>query len=138
MFNCREMFFPKEYSVSLFHESSYVHPLLNEYCLEYCHELYTIYLRIFRQGICNFKIALAAIYLNGTIIISGGHLQWSSIFKVSFFLDTWRKLNVHKMFTRHPRRLLNVLCTFNLRYVSRELFLWNKHLESPLFSRILS
>ena len=28
-----------------------------------------------------FKVALAAIYLSGTIIFSGGHLQWSSIFK---------------------------------------------------------
>ena len=48
-----------------------------------------------------FKRVLAAIYLNGTVIISGGHLQWSSIFN----------------------------CT---------VFLWNKHLQSSLFSRILS
>ena len=32
-------------------------------------------------------------------------------------LDTGRKLNVHKTFRRRPRRLLNVLCTFNLRPV---------------------
>ena len=32
--------------------------------------------------------------------------------------DTERKLNVHKTFRRLPRRLLNVLCTFNLRPVS--------------------
>ena len=32
--------------------------------------------------------------------------------------DTGRKLNVHKMFRRRPRRLLNVLCTLNLRPVS--------------------
>ena len=31
---------------------------------------------------------------------------------------TGRKLNVHKTFRRHPGRLLNVLCTFNLRPVS--------------------
>ena len=33
-----------------------------------------------------FKRALAAIHLRGTTIISGGHLQWSSIFNgtVSF------------------------------------------------------
>ena len=30
-------------------------------------------------------------------------------------VDTGRKLNVHKTFRRHPGRLLNVLCTFNLR-----------------------
>ena len=33
-------------------------------------------------------------------------------------LDTGRKLNVHKTFRRRPKRLLNVLCTFNLRPVS--------------------
>ena len=34
-------------------------------------------------------------------------------------IDTRRKLNVHKKFRRRPGRLLNVLCTFNLRPVSR-------------------
>ena len=48
-----------------------------------------------------FERALAVIYLNSTVIISGGHLLRSSIFK----------------------------CT---------VFLWNKHLQSSLFSRILS
>ena len=33
-------------------------------------------------------------------------------------VDTGRKLNVHTTFRRRPRRLLNVLCTFNLRPVS--------------------
>ena len=33
-------------------------------------------------------------------------------------VDTGRKLNVHKTFRRCPGRLLNVLCTFNLRHVS--------------------
>ena len=33
-------------------------------------------------------------------------------------IDTGRKLNVHKTFRRRPGRLLNVLCTFNLRSVS--------------------
>ena len=32
--------------------------------------------------------------------------------------DTERKLNKYKTFRRHPGRLLNVLCTFNLRPVS--------------------
>ena len=35
-----------------------------------------------------------------------------------FPVDTRRKLNVHKTFRRRPGRLLNVLCTFNLRPVS--------------------
>ena len=33
-------------------------------------------------------------------------------------VDTVRKLNVHKTFRRCPGRLLNVLCTFNLRPLS--------------------
>ena len=36
----------------------------------------------------------------------------------SYPVDTGRKLNVHKTFRRRPGRLLNVLCTFNLRPVS--------------------
>ena len=39
----------------------------------------------------------------------------------TFLADTGPKLNVHKTFRRHPRPLLNALCTFNLRPVSREL-----------------
>ena len=38
--------------------------------------------------------------------------------KMSSPLDTGRKLNVHKTLRRRPGRLLNVLCTFNLRPVS--------------------
>ena len=33
-------------------------------------------------------------------------------------IDTARKLNVHKTFRRRTGRLLNILCTFNLRPVS--------------------
>ena len=33
-------------------------------------------------------------------------------------VDAGRKLNVHRTFRRRPGRLLNVLCTFNLRPVS--------------------
>ena len=33
-------------------------------------------------------------------------------------VDTERKFNVHKTFRRRSGRLLNVLCTFNLRPVS--------------------
>ena len=33
-------------------------------------------------------------------------------------LGTGCKLNIHKTFKRRPGRLLNVLCTFNLRPVS--------------------
>ena len=47
--------------------------------------------------------------------------QWMSIITslaVNFSVDTGRKLNVHKSFRRRPRRLLNVLCTLDLRPVS--------------------
>ena len=37
-------------------------------------------------------------------------------------VDKGRKLNVHNTFTRRPGRLLKVLCTFNVRPVSRGLF----------------
>ena len=42
-------------------------------------------------------------------------LNWN---KLSYPVDTGRKLNVHKTFRRRPRRLLNVLCMFNLRPAS--------------------
>ena len=37
---------------------------------------------------------------------------------LSYPVDTGLKLNVHKTFIRRPGRLLNVLCTFNLRPVT--------------------
>ena len=37
--------------------------------------------------------------------------------------DTGRKSNVHKTFRRRPGRLLNVLCTFNVRLIIDN---WNK------------
>ena len=40
------------------------------------------------------------------------------VFRIHCPADTGRKLNVHKTLRRHPGRLLNVLCTFNLRFVS--------------------
>ena len=33
-------------------------------------------------------------------------------------VDTGRKFNIHKTLRRRPGRLLNALCTFNLRPVS--------------------
>ena len=38
--------------------------------------------------------------------------------KLTYPVDTGRKLNVHKTFRRRPGRFLNVLCTFNLHPVS--------------------
>ena len=44
-------------------------------------------------------------------------------------VDTGQKLNVHKTFKRHPGRLLNVFCTFNLRPVSTGKEMENKDLH---------
>ena len=40
-------------------------------------------------------------------------------------VDTGRKLNAHNTFRRRPGRLLNILCTFNLRPVSTEVYLFS-------------
>ena len=39
--------------------------------------------------------------------------------QITSHVDTGRKLNVHKTIRKRPGRLLNVLCTFNLRPVSK-------------------
>ena len=46
------------------------------------------------------------------------------------------KLNVHKTFRRRPERLLNVLCTFNLRLISRRNFFENS--QEPTVERLHS
>ena len=46
---------------------------------------------------------------------------------LSYPVDTGLKLNVHKTFIRRPGRLLNVLCTFNLRPVSTAFILVKIH-----------
>ena len=43
-------------------------------------------------------------------------ISTDNIFILHYPVDTGRKLNVHKTFRRRPGRLLNVLCTFNLRF----------------------
>ena len=44
---------------------------------------------------------------------------WQSKIHPVVFPDTGRKLNVHKTFGRRSGRLLNILCMFNLRLLSR-------------------
>ena len=44
--------------------------------------------------------------------------QLDRLYFPSYPVDTGRKLNIHKTLRRRPRRLLNVLCMFNLRPVS--------------------
>ena len=65
------------------------------------------------------------IFLNNLMltspVTSNTFLLWYFDFTSGFHInsvDTERKLNVHKMFRRRSGRLLNVLCTFNLRPVS--------------------
>ena len=48
-------------------------------------------------------------------IISKWEVTNNELISMPFPEDTARKLNVHKTFRRRPGRLLNVLCTFNLR-----------------------
>ena len=60
-------------------------------------------------------------FFKNTFLIE--HLRWLLLLVASLTLnqvpvDTGRKLNIHKTFGRCPGRLLNVLCTFNLRPVS--------------------
>ena len=62
---------------------------------------------------------------------------------LAIHVDTGRKLNVHKTFRRRPVRLLNVLCTFNLRPVSMGISQLTRILKSStacqnsyLFTRI--
>ena len=54
-----------------------------------------------------------------------------SFAKIQFLVDTGRKLNVRKTFRKRPERLLNVLCTLNLRPVSKGLLkveIWSSQL----------
>ena len=48
-------------------------------------------------------------------------------------VDTGRKLNVHKTFIRRPGCLMDVLCTFNLRPVTRgELSYYDQDLSKDI------
>ena len=47
----------------------------------------------------------------------------NTVWNAALPVDTARKLNVHKTFRRNRGRLLNVLCTFNLRPVSTGLLI---------------
>ena len=49
-------------------------------------------------------------------------------------VDTGRKLNVHKKFRTRPGRLLNVLCTLNLRPVSTGSFYYYANVYNTAFT----
>ena len=58
---------------------------------------------------------------------------YSDVQGLPFPVDAGRKLNVHKTFRRRPGRLLNVLCTFNLRSVSTRFLCSNSWVSVPVF-----
>ena len=60
--------------------------------------------QIFLFILCNFKEAFAAIHLSGTVIISGGHLQRSSIRRVLPFFEirTWNRLCFQRYWVNSP------------------------------------
>ena len=68
------------------------------------------------------KKALKVVLLNRPVLFNTlSQVCSCEFFKISqnnYPVDTGRKLNVHKTFRRRPGRILNVLCTFNLRPVS--------------------
>ena len=79
------------------------------------------------------------IFLNNLMltspVTSNTFLLWYFDFTSGFHInsvDTGRKLNVHKMFRRRSGRLLNVLCSFNLRPVSTGLKTFDWVLITPL------
>ena len=69
---------------------------------------FTEHLRTTASGCRNFNFTFKLCQLSQLTTVSIG----------AALVDTGRKLNVHKTFRRRPGRLLNVLCTFNLRLVS--------------------
>ena len=76
------------------------------------------------------KIFSRVYFLEDTFLASGAS-RTVNIDEKDSPVDTGRKLNVHKTFRRRPGRLLNVLCTFNLRpestgsiYVRRSVYLF--------------
>ena len=75
---------------------------------------------VFSCGKIRTKKILNTDTLHAVLLYSAKRRSKTCLFVISSCLpvDTGRQLNVHKTFRRRPSRLLNVLCTFNLRPVS--------------------
>ena len=69
-----------------------------------------------KKLIFSICIFLTEIYIIEFLRVYKTDMKW--VKRSSCSLVTGRKLNVHKTFRRRPGRLLNVLCTFNLRPAS--------------------
>ena len=67
----------------------------------------------------NFELVFAKVYSSNYFAVEIRKHGTDFCINIHYYpVDTGRKLNVHKTFKRRPGRLLNVLCTFNLRPVS--------------------
>ena len=81
-------------------------------------------LKIENLGLCTFNWFVDSVFFKVTQVAPSRFailycilLSLTELLKL-FPVDTGRKLNAHKTFRRRPGRLLNVLCTYNLRPVS--------------------
>ena len=88
-----------------------------------------------------WKIYLKNFWRSDYIFLDIGTLNSQSTYEllVSVPVDTGCKLNVHKTFRRRPGRLLNVLCTFNVRPVSTGVLQYFSlyRLEASIFLRAI-
>ena len=77
-----------------------------------------------------FKSTISVLHIVVNVSVVEGTQEWHMsmstnvvLLSLVFPLETGRKKNAYETFGRHPERLLNVLCPFNLRPDSREIAL---------------
>ena len=87
---------------------------MQKYRTQYCKFEYTGYFNGLQVTLFFLFYRIFQLLLANILKISRTEVKSQS----SVPVDTGRKLNVHTTFRRRPERLLNVLCTFNLRPVS--------------------
>ena len=105
------------YLINLRFKQLFPHCLASSIHLKHWWYISDLYLSVGFAGYINYTLLQTHPDLNSLISLSSVPIPgWLPV-------DTGRKLNVHKTFRRRPGRLLNVLCTFNLRPVSTGLFL---------------
>ena len=80
-----------------------------------------------------FKSRISVLHIVVNVSVVEGTQEVSLVFP----LETGRKKSAYESFGRHPERLLNVLCPFNLRPDSRELALNTNHKFSKNMQRSL-
>ena len=87
--------------------------------------LYCAFFLFFRFFVFFFAFLPRKIFIDNSFCLFLFNVNQRKV-KWDIPLDIGRKLNVHKTFRRGSRRLLNVLCTFNLRPLSRESEQWRQ------------